>query len=189
MFHLPSLPGKAQLLRRQEDARRPKIMVDDRQILLLIGRGIMDHQPEAIRKRNRLVHAVPAMYLVSPIAVMPTLLDEVTAVRCRVEKNIIRAHLHTAFDARLQGFIFGLAVLKGKIVQIDDEPFRRKPPQRSHDVRQFYQLRFCQLDEAQPLIEKLIGQRFRRGRFSRSPGPHQKDIVRRTAAEKCQSIA
>ena len=48
--HLPAQPCDTQLFGREMDALLCKHMVDDREILLLIGRMIVDDETESIRE-------------------------------------------------------------------------------------------------------------------------------------------
>ena len=53
-------------------------------------------------------------------AILPGFLDEMTAIRGRIDQNVIGTSFHTAFDDSLEEFIFQLVFLKRKVVDEDD---------------------------------------------------------------------
>ena len=144
MRHLPAHARNAKLLRREHDARLAQHVVDDRQILLLVRRIVVDNQPEAIAQRDRLIHAVLAVELILSLApILPPLPDEVAAVRRRIEQDVLRTRRDAALNGRFQMLVRRIALLKRKIVEEHDKPLARVRAQRLQDVRQVQELRLA----------------------------------------------
>ena len=151
MFHLPALTQDTELFRRQDYAVRPQVVVDNRQIFVLVRRAVVDDEAEAVREGNCLVHALGFVKLVLPgRSIPPCFLDQMATVGSRVNQHIVGTRFDAALDGRFQIFVFDFRVLEGEIVEEKDEMLRGKAAERVHDVRKSGELRFRDLHETEP---------------------------------------
>ena len=134
-------------------------------ILFLARFGVIDGNTKTVDQRQFLLHGIRTMHtfiLLYIVAVAPCLPDQMTSVGCRIDQNIIRFRLHTAFDDCFQEFIFNLKLLERKIIHINNELII-SVFHRCNDIRQILELMLVNLDHTQALVIKLIDNGFDTG--------------------------
>ena len=120
-------------------------------------------------------------------AVVPVLLNQVASVGGRINQNVIRSCLHTAFNHCLQELILNLKLLKRQIIHINNKTIISVLNLGNHR-RQILKLVFINLDHPKSLIVEFVDNRLDACRFSRTTVSKKKNIVGLLSLYKCKCI-
>ena len=101
-----------------------------------------------------------------------------TAVGCRIDQDIVRLRLHTAFDDGLQELVLDLKFFERKIIHVDDE-LVIAVLDLGDDRREILELVLVDLDHAQALRIELVDDRLDARGFTGTAVAEQQDVVRR----------
>ena len=85
------------------------------------------------------------------LVVTEAFLDQMAAVRRRIDQDIVRLLLQSALDYRFQILVFDLKLLKGKIIHVNDK-FIIAVLNLRDDLIQILKLMFVNLDDAQSAV-------------------------------------
>ena len=121
------------------------------------------------------------------VAVIPALFDQVTAVGCCIDQDIIRTGLHASFDDCLQEFVFNLEVFERKVIHVNDKAV--VPVfYLCNDGGQILELMLVNLDHTKSLIIIFVEQCFDAGRLSGTGISTEQYVVGRKSFDKCLCI-
>ena len=153
-------------------------MVDDGEVLFLVGSVVLDDQAEAVGEGDRLVHAVVAVDVVLALAaVAPALADKVAAVGGSVNEDVLGARFDAALDGGFEVLVLGIGFLEREIVEEDDEALAGEVAQGVHDVGQVAELGLGELQDAQAAAVVDVGEGLDGGRLASAACADEQDVV------------
>ena len=144
-----------------------------------VGDRIMDPHPEAGREGEFFLQSVRVVDVVLVLhvrPVLPGLPDQVPAVGGGVEQDVVGLGLHAPFDDRLEEFILHLVLLKGQVVDENDEAV---VPVLHHgdDRRQIPELVLINLDHPQALVIVFVDEGLDAGGLARAGVAVEQHVV------------
>ena len=121
------------------------------------------------------------------ITVRSALLDEMAAVGCGIDEDIVGLCFHTSFDDCLQVFVLDLEVLKGKVVHVNDKLVITGLDLGNH-IGKILELVLVDLDETEALRIELVECRLDSGGLSCSGITVKQHIVCTFTLDKIPGI-
>ena len=124
MADLPGICLTEKLGILHNDARTVGQGTDDPVVFLAAGGGEVDGQAETVGQGQLFFHRVGAVdvaVVLHVVPIVPGLLDEVAAVGGGIDQHVVGTGLHAALDDGLQELVFHLKILKGKVVNKEQE--------------------------------------------------------------------